>query len=318
MTQKSDSLRSPATTGNRPWWRGRPRPGERGIEALLIVAAAVSIATTIGILIALTEPTVEFFEKISFTEFFTHTEWTPLFHNDPKYGMAPLLLATLVVTAIGVAIAVPLGLGSATYLSEYANSRTRKVLKPILEILAGVPTVVYGAFALFAFSPILRDYWPGNQPDFQNMLIAGVAMGVMIVPTVASLAEDAMSAVPLSLREGAYALSSSKMQVSTRVVVPAAMSGIVAAVVLGLSRAIGETMIVTIAAGSTANHLELNPLRGAETMTAYIANAGSGDLPVNSFDYRTIFAIGAVLFVFTFLLNALSIRMVRKFREVYE
>jgi len=283
------------------------------------VAAAVSIATTIGILAALTGPTVEFFERISFSEFFTHTEWTPLFHNDPKYGMAPLLLATLVVTAIGVAIAVPLGLGSATYLSEYANSRTRKVLKPILEILAGVPTVVYGAFALFAFSPVLRDYWLGSDtPDFQNMLIAGVAMGIMIVPTVASLAEDAMSAVPLSLREGAYALSSSKMQVSTRVVVPAAMSGIVAAVVLGLSRAIGETMIVTIAAGSTANHLELNPLHGAETMTAYIANAGAGDLPVNSFDYRTIFAIGAVLFVFTFLLNALSIRMVRKFREVYE
>ncbi|MGH3647818.1 MAG: phosphate ABC transporter permease subunit PstC [Micromonosporaceae bacterium] len=315
MRQTPDT---PATRAARPWWRGRPRPAEGLIEALLVVAAVVSIATTVGIVFALAEPTAEFFQKVSFTEFFLGTAWTPLFTN-PRYGVLPLLVATIVVTGIAICIAVPLGLGSATYLSEYATSRMRKVLKPVLEILAGVPTVVYGAFAIFAIGPILREYWPGTEkPAFQNMLIAAIAMGIMIVPTVASLAEDAMSAVPRSLREGAYALSSSKMQVSTRVVVPAAMSGIVAAVVLGLSRAIGETMIVAIAAGSISDHVEWNPIRGAATMTAYIAGAGSGDLPVDSFDYRTIFAVGAVLFVFTFLLNALSIRMVRRFREVYE
>lgn len=308
---------TPATR-DRPWWRGRPRPGERGAEALLVLAAVVSILTTAGIVIALTGPTIGFFQQVSVPEFLTGTEWSPLFKN-PEYGILPLLVATITVTGIAVGIAVPLGIGSATYLSEYANPRTRKALKPILEVLAGVPTVVYGAFALFALGPLLRDVWPGReQPAFQNMLIAGIAMGVMIIPTVASLAEDAMSAVPRSLREGAYALASSRMQVSTRVVMPAATSGIVAAVVLGLSRAIGETMIVTVAAGSTSDHVEWNPIHGAATMTAYIAGAGSGDLPVNSFDYRTIFAVGAVLFLFTFLLNALSIRMVRRFREVYE
>lgn len=318
MTHTQSPARPPAAKDSRPWWRGRPRPGERGVEALLVVAAVVSIATTIGIVVALAQPTVEFFQQVTFLEFLTGTEWTPLF-KDPEYGILPLLVATIIVTLIGIVIAVPLGLGSATYLSEYATSRTRKALKPILEILAGVPTVVYGAFAIFAIGPILREYWPGSEtPSFQNMLIAGIAMGIMIVPTVASLAEDAMSAVPRSLREGAYALSSSKMQVSTRVVMPAALSGIVAAVVLGLSRAIGETMIVTIAAGSTSDHVEWNPIKGAATMTAYIAGAGSGDLPVNSFDYRTIFAVGALLFLLTFLLNAMSIRMVRKFREVYE
>ncbi|HEX6073771.1 MAG TPA: phosphate ABC transporter permease subunit PstC [Micromonosporaceae bacterium] len=308
----------PATRDTRPWWRGRPRPGERGAEALLVLAAAVSIATTGSIVVALTGPTVEFFQRVGVTEFLTGTEWSPLF-RDPEYGILPLLVATLTVTGVAIGIAVPLGIGSAMYLSEYTRAGTRKALKPILEVLAGVPTVVYGAFALFALGPLVREVWPGReQPAFQNMLIAGIAMGVMILPTVASLAEDAMSAVPRSLREGAYALASSRMQVSIRVVVPAAMSGIVAAVVLGLSRAIGETMIVTVAAGSTSNHVEWNPIQGAATMTAYIAGAGAGDLPVDSFDYRTIFAVGAVLFGFTFLLNALSIRMVRRFREVYE
>ncbi|MGH3661954.1 MAG: phosphate ABC transporter permease subunit PstC [Micromonosporaceae bacterium] len=302
----------------RAWFRGRRRRSERVIEALLVVAAVVSIATTIGIVVALAEPTIGFFQRVNVGEFFTGVSWTALFQN-PKYGVLPLLVATLVTTMIAIVIAVPLGLGSAAYLSEYASAGARKFLKPILEILAGVPTVVYGAFALFAIGPLLRQYWPGSeQPEFQNMLIAGIAMGIMIVPTVASLAEDAMSAVPSSLREGAYALSSSKMQVCMRVVGPAAISGIIAAVVLGLSRAIGETMIVTIAAGATSNQIEWDPTHGALTMTGYIAQAGLGDLPVSSFDYRTIFAVGAVLFVFTFLLNAFSIRMVRKFREVYE
>lgn len=298
--------------------RGRRHPGERVVEVLLILAAVVSVATTVGIIVALAEPTVEFFQRISFREFFTGTRWAPQF-VPATYGVLPLLAATLVTTLVAVAIAIPLGLGAAIYLAEYAAERTRRAVKPVLEVLAGIPTVVYGFFALFALNPILREWWPGgDRPDFTNMLVAGLVMGIMIVPTVASVSEDAMSAVPRSLREGAYALASSPMQVATRVVVPAAVSGIVAAFVLGVSRALGETMIVTIAAGLTADHVEFNPLRGAATMTAYIANISKGDIPVDSFDYRTIFVVGALLFVSTFVLNALSIRLVRKFREVYE
>nr|WP_221383116.1 phosphate ABC transporter permease subunit PstC [Actinoplanes polyasparticus] len=298
--------------------RGRSRPGERLIETLLIVAAVVSVATTIGIVASLFIPTVEFFGQVSIVEFFTKTMWTPLF-ADKHYGVLPLLVATLWVTAIAIVIAVPLGIGAAIYLSEYAHTGTRKVLKPVLEILAGIPTVVYGFFALTFLNPILIDWWPtADKPEFQNLLVAGIAMGIMIVPTVASLSEDAMSAVPRSLREGAYALASTKMQVSTRVVVPAALSGIVAAIVLGFSRALGETLIVTIAAGLKTADVPTSPIQGAATMTSYIAGAGQGDLPVNSLEYLTIFAVGATLFVFTFALNVLSIRLVRKFREVYE
>ncbi|WP_240670733.1 phosphate ABC transporter permease subunit PstC [Actinoplanes solisilvae] len=298
--------------------RGRSRPGERIIETLLVVAAVVSVATTIGIMASLFIPTVEFFGQVSIVEFFTKTMWTPLF-ADKHYGVLPLLVATLWVTAIAIVIAVPLGIGAAIYLSEYARPGTRKVLKPVLEILAGIPTVVYGFFALTFLNPVLIDWWPtANKPEFQNLLVAGIAMGIMIVPTVASLSEDAMSAVPRSLREGAYALASTKMQVSTRVVVPAALSGIVAAIVLGFSRALGETLIVTIAAGLKTADVPTSPIQGAATMTSYIAGAGQGDLPVDSLEYLTIFAVGATLFVFTFGLNALSIRLVRKFREVYE
>jgi phosphate transport system permease protein len=297
---------------------GRRRAGERIIEAVLVLAAVVSIVATVGIIVSLAFPTVEFFREISIVRFFTESRWTPLF-SDKHYGIAPLLVATLWVTLIAIVIAVPLGIGSAIYLSEYANPTTRNVLKPVLEILAGVPTVVYGFFALTALNPLLQRYWPGDeQPEFQNLLVAGIAMGIMIVPTVASLAEDAMAAVPSSLREGAYALASTKMQVSVRVVVPAALSGIVAAVVLGISRALGETMIVTIAAGLKTAGIPTSPAEGAATMTGYIAGAGQGDLPVDSLDYLTIFAVGSTLFVFTFLLNMFSIRMVRKFREVYE
>ncbi|HZN20531.1 MAG TPA: phosphate ABC transporter permease subunit PstC [Micromonosporaceae bacterium] len=298
--------------------RGRRRPGERVIEALLVVAAAVSVATTVGIVVALVEPTVEFFAEVGVVEFLTGDRWTPTL--DPRsYGVLPLLTSTIISTFIAVAIAIPLGLGSAIYLAEYASGRTRKALKPLLEILAGIPTVVYGFFALFALNSVLRSIWPGtDQPDFQNILVASIVMGIMIVPTVASLSEDAMTAVPESLRAGAYALASSKMQVAVRVVLPAAVSGIVASFVLGLSRAIGETMIVTIAGGLSSDHIELNPLRAAATMTAFIANIGQGDVPVDSLDYRSIFAVGSLLFGFTFALNALSIRLVRRFREVYE
>lgn len=298
--------------------RGRRRPGERLIEALLILAAVISIAATVGIVISLLFPSIEFFGKVSIVEFFTDTQWTPLF-AEPRYGIWPLLVGTLWVTVISTAIAVPLGIGAAIYLSEYAHRRTRQFLKPILEVLAGIPTVVYGFFALMFLNPILVDLWPSdNKPEFQNLLVAGIAMGIMIVPTIASLSEDAMNAVPNSLREGAYALASTRMQVSVRVVLPAALSGIVAAIVLGVSRALGETMIVTVAAGLRSAGIPWNPIEGAATMTSYIAGAGQGDLPVGSLGYLTIFAVGATLFVFTLALNALSIRMVRKFREVYE
>jgi len=298
--------------------RGRRRPGERFIERMMLAAAIVSVATTIGIILSLALPTVEFFGEVSIVRFLTEDRWTPLF-ADKHYGILPLLVATLWVTLIATLIAVPLGIGSAIYLAEYAMPRTRQALKPLLEILAGIPTVVYGFFALVAINPLLRDWWPGREPpEFQNLLVAGLVMGIMIVPTVASLSEDAMTAVPRSLREGAYALASSKMQVSTRVVVPAALSGIIASFVLGISRALGETMIVTIAGGLKTEGIPWNPTESAATMTAYIAGAGQGDLPVDSPEFRTIFAVGATLFIFTFALNALSIRLVRKFREVYE
>jgi phosphate transport system permease protein len=300
-----------------PGRRPRPRYGERVVESTLLLAALVSVATTIGILIAVIVPTVEFFREVSFTEFFTGTKWTPLFAN-PSYGVLPLVSATILITAIAMIVAFPLGLGAAVYLSEYASPRTRATLKPALEVLAGVPTVVYGFFALKAITPLLDDIWPGDGgPAIFNGLVAGIVMGIMIIPTVASLSEDAMSAVPRSLRDGAYALGSSKMLVATRVVVPAAISGIVAAFVLGVSRAIGETMIVTIAAGLQPN-LTWNPLEQMETMTAFIAAAGSGDVPVGSIDYKTIFAVASLLFVMTFALNMVSIRLVRRFREVYE
>ncbi|MFC8846760.1 MULTISPECIES: phosphate ABC transporter permease subunit PstC [unclassified Micromonospora] len=315
MTVRASNAGSAAGSALR---RGRRRPVDSTVRVLLVAAALVSILTTIGIVIALVEPTVEFFQQVSIVEFLTGTSWTPTFAQK-AYGVLPLVAATLVVTAISLAIAVPIGLGSAIYLSEYAKPRTRRLLKPIIELLAGVPTVVYGFVALFALNPLLQRWWPtDNGPAFQNLLIAGIAMGIMIVPTIASISEDSMASVPRSLREGAYALASTKMQVSTRVVVPAAISGIVAAVVLGISRAVGETMIVTIAGGLVSDRINLNPLEGAATMTAFVANVSSGDIPVGTLDYDSVFAVGALLFLITFALNAVSIRMVRRFREVYE
>jgi phosphate transport system permease protein len=288
------------------------------MKALLIIAAIVSVLTTVGIVISLVNPTVDFFREVTLWEFFTGDRWTPTL-APRAYGVLPLVTATVITTLIAVVIAIPLGLGSAIDLAEYASERSRRALKPVLEILAGVPTVVYGFFALNALNPLLRDAWPTSTlPEFQNLLVAGIVMGVMVVPTIASLSEDAMSAVPRSLREAAYALSSSQMQVATRVVVPAAISGIVASFVLGISRALGETMIVTIAGGLRSDRVTLDPTEGAATMTAFIANIGQGDVPVGSLDYNSIFAVGALLFAFTFAMNALSIRMVRKFREVYE
>ena len=299
--------------------RSRPRYAERVVEALLMIAAFVSIATTIGIVIALIPPTVDFFGKpeISVWDFLTGTDWSPLFAaGQRQFGVIPLVSATLVITAIACLVAIPLGLGAATYLSEYASRRVRDVLKPVLEVLAGVPTVVYGFFALEFVTPFLGRVLP-FEIDIYNALSAGLVMGIMIIPTVASLAEDAMTAVPNSLRDGAYALGSTRRQVSVRVVIPAALSGIVAAFILGISRAIGETMIVAIAAGGRPN-LSLNPLEEMQTMTGFIAAAGLGDQPTGSVGYETIFAVGTLLFLITLVMNLISIQLVRKYREVYE
>lgn len=291
------------------------RLGEKAIKAALFGAALISVLTTGGIVASLVTETVSFFREVPVGDFFG-TEWAPLF-ADPSFGVLPLVTGTLLVTGISLCVAVPLGLGAAIYLSEYASPRTRNIFKPALELLAGVPTIVFGYFALTWFTPVvLNDILGLGVPVF-NALSAGVIMGFMVLPTIASISEDAMSAVPAALREGAYGLGATKLQVSTRVVFPAALSGIVAAIVLGISRAIGETMIVLVAAGQIPN-LTANPSESVQTMTAFIAGAAKGDLPTGSIGYQTIFAVGMTLFVLTLLMNAVSIRFVRRFRQVYD
>jgi phosphate transport system permease protein len=292
----------------------RRRWGEDAIKGVLALCAVVSVATTVGIVAALLEPSIEFFREVSLTEFFTEERWAPLF-EPASFGIRPLLVGTLSVTIWACVVCMPFGLGAAIYLSEYARPRTRRILKPALEVLAGIPTVVFGYFALTFFTPLLRDI--GIQVDTFNALSAGLVMGIMLIPTVASLSEDAMSAVPQDLRDGAFALGASRLHVSTRIVVPAAISGIVASYVLAISRAIGETMIVLIAAGQLAR-VTFDPREAVETMTAFIAATGTGDVPTGSIEYKTIFAVGLTLFALTFVMNLISIRLVRKFREVYE
>lgn len=295
--------------------RSSPRYGETIIRWILILCAAISILTTIGIIWSLFVPAFQFFQEVPITSFLFGTDWSPLF-ADAQFGVLPLVCGTFVITGIACLVAIPLGLMSAIYLSEYAKPKTRKIIKPILELLAGIPTVIFGFFALeFVTQVVLQSIWP--ETEVFNALSAGLVMGIMIVPTIASLSEDAMAAVPSGLREGAYALGSTKRQVATKVVVPAALSGIIAAFVLGISRAIGETMIVAIAAGLQPA-LSLNVLEGMQTMTSFIAAAGSGDLPTGSIGYKTIFAVGSLLFIITFIMNAISIKLVRKYREVYE
>jgi phosphate transport system permease protein len=295
--------------------QSHPRYGEKVIRIILFAAAFVSIVTTFGILISLLIPSIEFFLEVPITDFLFGTTWTPLF-NDGEFGVLPLLSGTIVITVIAIAVAIPLGLGASIYLSEYASSRVRKVLKPTLEVLAGIPTVVFGFFALeFPTQLVLIKIFPGI--EVFNALSAGLIMGIMIIPTIASLSEDAMAAVPSGLRDGAYALGSTKRQTAMKVVIPAALSGIVAAFVLGISRAIGETMIVTIAAGLQPQ-LSFNPLIGMQTMTSYIAAAGSGDLATGSIEYKSIFAVGMLLFILTFVMNIFSIRLVRRFRQAYQ
>jgi phosphate transport system permease protein len=293
----------------------RRRWGEEVIRALLFLAAAISVLTTIGILVALLADSIPFFQEVG-TKFFTDDSWGPLFEADPKYGIWQLLNGTFLITGIAVLTAVPIGLGSAVYLSEYASPRVRKVVKPILEILVGVPTVVFGYFALTFVTPeILQAI--GVKVDIFNALSAGIVMGIMIVPTIASISEDAMRAVPMGLREGAYGMGATRRQVATRVVFPAAISGIVASIVLGVSRGVGETMIVLLAAGLQPN-FGLNPTEGYATITTFMGSAADGDLPAGSIGFESIFACGLTLFVLTLLMNMVAIRFVRRYREVYE
>jgi phosphate transport system permease protein len=283
------------------------------IERTLFLCAALSVLTTAGIIIVLAVETIEFLGEVPMVEFLTGTEWTPLFAN-PRFGVLPLVVGTMLVSLIAMVVALPTGLMAAIYLSEYAPERFRRVVKPILEILAGVPTVVYGYFALTFVTPILQTYLPGLSGF--NALSPGIVMGIMILPLVSSLAEDAMRAVPQVLREGAYALGATRMQTALQVVAPAAFSGITAAFILAVSRAIGETMIVAIAAGQQPR-LTANPFVPIETMTAYIVQVSLGDTPQGTLEYRTIFAVGMLLFLMTFTLNLISTWLRERFREEY-
>jgi len=292
------------------------RPGEAVVKAVLLLAALISVLTTVGIVIALVRPAVDFFRDIPISEFLGSTRWAPNNTSDPGFGVWPLVSASFLITAIALLVAVPIGLGAAMYLAEYASPKTRRRLKPVVELLAGVPSVVYGFFALTFVTPSILQKVLHMQVGFTNALSAGLVLGVMIVPTVASLAEDAMSAVPLSLRQGSFAMGANRMQTTLRVVFPAALSGIAAAIVLGLSRAAGETMIVTLASGSQPN-LSLDPREGMQAMTGYIATTAGGENPVGSTSYNTLFAVGLLLFVITFVINAISIAFVRRYRQEY-
>jgi phosphate transport system permease protein len=287
---------------------------ERLIETLLFLCAALSVGTTAGIIGVLAFETAAFFRDVPVLDFLTGTEWTPLFATQ-RFGVLPLVLGTLLVSAIAMAVAVPTGLLSAIYLSEYAPDGVRRVVKPVLEILAGVPTVVYGFFALSFVTPLLQRFVPGLSGF--NALSPGIVMGLMILPLVSSLAEDAMRAVPGGLREAAYALGATRMQTAVHVVVPAAFSGITAAFILAASRAIGETMIVAIAAGQQPR-LTVNPLVPLETLTAYIVQVSLGDTPQGTLEYRTIFAVGTLLFIGTFGLNLASAWLRERYREEYQ
>ena len=296
-----------------------PRYGEKAIFGLLAACAALSVAVTVAIVASLIGPTVEFFQDVPITDFLFGTEFTPLFGN-PEFGVLPIVVGTLNVTLWALLVAIPVGIGTAIYLSEYASRRVRRIIKPTIEVLAGIPTVAFGFFALYTITPLLQDAWPGflgDPPTVFSAGSAGIAIGILIVPIIASISEDAMSAVPQGLREGAFALGATRMRVALRVVVPAALSGIVASIVLGISRAVGETMVVLIAAGSTPN-LTLNPGESVQAMTAFIGTTATGDVATGTIEYKTIYAVGTLLFVLTLIMNMISIRLVRKYREVYE
>ena len=294
----------------------RPRYGEKVIAVLLGACAVISVVTTTAIVISLLSPTLDFFKEVPLKDFLTGSDWSPTF-QPPSFNVPPLVIGTFAVTFWGLLFAVPVGLLSAIYLSEYAAPRLRRVLKPVLEVLAGIPTIVFGYFALTFILPLLGDVFPSFEGQPYSMLAAGLAVGLMIVPIIASISDDAMRAVPQGLREGAYALGADRMAVSTRVVFPAAISGVVASVVLAASRAVGETMIVLLAAGLNPS-TSVAPNKGTETMTAFIGNTASGDIPTGTTIYKTIFAVGALLFLITLVMNLFAIRLVRRYREVYE
>jgi len=285
------------------------------VTGLLFLCAAVSVVTTAGIVLTLLGETVSFFHDVSPVEFFTGTKWTPLF-TPAQYGVLPLLAGTLLIALCAAVFAVPIGLITAIYLSEYAPRWLRAIIKPMLEIIAGIPTVVLGFFALTFIGPEIVKPLFGTSQIF-SALAASLAVGIMIIPLISSLSEDAMTAVPMGLREGAYALGATKYEVARRVVVPAALSGIIASFILAVSRAVGETMIVAIAAGGSPN-LTWNPLEAVQTMTAYIVQVSLGDTPQGSLEFRTIFAVGMTLFVMTLAMNIVSQYLLHKFREVYE
>ena len=287
---------------------------EKIIEFILRATALITILTTVGIIWVLLSESLEFFKEVSIIDFVTDTQWTPLFANK-HFGILPLISGTLLTTIIAISVSLPIGLTIAIYLSEYAPKKLKKIIKPLLEILAAVPTVVYGFFALMVVTPFLQKLIP-EMAGF-NSLSAGIVMGIMIIPFISSLSEDALSAVPKSLREASYGMGATRLQTSFKVMVPAASSGIIVSVILAFSRAIGETMIVAIAAGQQPR-LTLNPLVPVETITAYIVQVSLGDVQHDSLEYRTIFAAGITLFVFTFILNNISFYIRNKFREEYE
>jgi phosphate transport system permease protein len=293
--------------------RSLQRAQERVIEILLLLAALSSVAITVGIVGVLIFESLQFFKHVSIVEFLTDTQWTVLF-ADPHYGVLPLVTGTLVTSVVALLVSLPLGTIIAIYLSEYASTRSREILKPILELLSAVPTVVFGYFALLFLTPLLQRLLP-SLPGF-NMLSAGIVIGIMIIPYVSSLSEDAMRAVPVHIREGSYAMGATRLQTALRVLFPAAFSGIASAYVLGFSRAVGETMIVAVAAGTQPN-LTLNPMEGAATITAYIVQVSLGDLPHGSIAYQSIFAAGLTLMLMTLIFNIGGYLLRKKFREIY-
>jgi phosphate transport system permease protein len=294
------------------------RYGEKAIKALLALCAVLSVITTTAIVVSLLGPSIGFFQEVPLTEFFGSTQWFP---SQEFFGVLPLVVGTLNVVLWSMVFAIPIGLGAAIYLSEYAPRRVRKVIKPVLEVLAGIPTVAIGFFGFYFLIPLLRDIWPGRllggPPGAFMAGAAALCVGLMIVPIISSISEDAMASVPTGLREGAYALGASKMRVALRVVVPAALSGIVASIVLGVSRAIGETMIVLMVAGNRPT-MSINPVEIVQAMTSYIGVTATGDIATGTVEYQTIFAVGVLLFAMTLVMNMISIRFVRRFREVYE
>jgi phosphate transport system permease protein len=292
-----------------------PRYGEKAVMAFLVLAGALSVLITVGIVLALLLPAIAFFGEVSVWDFLTGTRWAPTFAN-ADFGVVPLITGTFWTTVIGLAIAVPFGLGAAIYLAEYADPRVRKIVKPVLEVLAGIPSVVYGYFALTFVAPVLLSTILNINVGTYSVLAAGLVLGVMIIPTVASLSEDAMSAVPQSLRHGSLALGANKMRTTLRVVFPAAVSGIAASIVLALSRAVGETMIVALAAGTRAQ-IVTNPTSNGQTMTGFIAQTATGESTPGTLTYNTLFAVGLLLFAITLVINIVSIRLVRRFREAY-